>query len=180
MSPLKRMEHLPLISFKTLLMFFRAFWLLAYIYCMSIYARALEISEFTGSFRLCLVSAEKMSSQNVKGNRVWFHVMWPPCSGVLESSSQTGQLWNISSKIFWWRVLQCPAQGKCLIAVRSYLGHNLFLSCSCLIWILSLLLFQAQRNNEDVNAIEPLFSVNIDHRVSPLNAQSVKFKTQYN
>lgn len=107
---------------------------------------------------------------------LWFHVMWPPCSGVLESSSQTGQLWNISSKIFWRRVLQFPAQGKCLIAVMSYLP----LSCSCLIWILSLLLFQAQRNNEDVNAIEPLFSVNIDHRVSPLNALSLKFKTQYN
>lgn len=27
-------------------------------------------------------------------------------------------------------------------------------------------LYQAQRNNEDINAIEPLFSVNIDHRVS--------------
>jgi len=26
--------------------------------------------------------------------------------------------------------------------------------------------FQAQRNNEDVNVIQPLFSVNIDHRVS--------------
>lgn len=26
--------------------------------------------------------------------------------------------------------------------------------------------FQAQRNNEDVDAIKPLFSVNVDHRVS--------------
>ena len=28
--------------------------------------------------------------------------------------------------------------------------------------------FQAQRNNEDVAAIQPLFSVNVDHRVSCL------------
>lgn len=34
----------------------------------------------------------------------------------------------------------------------------------------TILLYQAQRNNEDVNAIDPLFSVNIDHRVSPLMA----------
>lgn len=33
-----------------------------------------------------------------------------------------------------------------------------------------LLVFQAQRNNEDVDAIQPLFSVNVDHRVSCLSS----------
>lgn len=33
-------------------------------------------------------------------------------------------------------------------------------------------LLQAQRNNEDVNAIEPLFSVNIDHRVSLVQTET--------
>lgn len=31
---------------------------------------------------------------------------------------------------------------------------------------LSVCVFQAQRNNEDVDTIKPLFSVNVDHRVS--------------
>lgn len=33
------------------------------------------------------------------------------CSGFLESSSQTGQLWNIPGQILWWGVLQRPAEG---------------------------------------------------------------------
>lgn len=43
-----------------------------------------------------------------------------------------------------------------------------FLSTGYLNWIICVTSYQAQRNNEDVNAIEPLFSVNIDHRVSHL------------
>lgn len=31
---------------------------------------------------------------------------------------------------------------------------------------MNIALFQAQRNNEDVEAIKPLFSVNVEHRVS--------------
>lgn len=30
----------------------------------------------------------------------------------------------------------------------------------------NIVLFQAQRNNEDLEAIKPLFSVNVEHRVS--------------
>uniref|UniRef100_A0A3Q1FDE5 Translocon-associated protein subunit delta n=1 Tax=Acanthochromis polyacanthus TaxID=80966 RepID=A0A3Q1FDE5_9TELE len=39
---------------------------------------------------------------------------------------------------------------------------------------------KAQRNNEDVNAIQPLFSVNIDHRVSLLQNLSLNTRMFHN
>lgn len=60
-----------------------------------------------------------------------------------------------------------------VIFLNGYLMPLLVLECEVFLRnICSILikcespLYQAQRNNEDVNAIEPLFSVNIDHRVS--------------
>lgn len=55
-----------------------------------------------------------------KQNRIFVN-MWLLPSGVLESSSQTGQLWNISGQILWWGVLQCPAQGQYSIVDHSFL-----------------------------------------------------------
>lgn len=46
-----------------------------------------------------------------------------------------------------------------------------------LLIIVFLIFWQAQRNNEDVNSIQPLFSVNIDHRVSSFEISILKYKS---
>lgn len=48
-----------------------------------------------------------------------------------------------------------------------------------LLIIIFLIFWQAQRNNEDVNSIQPLFSVNIDHRVSSFEILILEYKSFY-
>lgn len=64
--------------------------------------------------------------------------------------------------------------GSCQFSATK---DNVFCKSSS-IWMCAFAPLQAQRNNEDVNAIQPLFSVNIDHRVSLLQSHRLKVSTQ--
>lgn len=114
----------------------------------------------------------------------WCTYSSPDCflAGFLECSPQPSQLRHSSSEVLWWGGLQHPAEGvakwfeslfsicdvwKCF-AMLERIAKKMYKATICInsAYDNHFVLFQAQRNNEDVEAIKPLFSVNVEHRVS--------------